>query len=170
MANQPLFASSDRLLELMRISQDDILANRAGRLGARQHRNLVRTARLLALGTLALGGFLIAGGFMSRANGGQSFVPWLFGGLIVVIGLVLAWGSRTAGRNPVRCLTGDVEVALVQSGRTAEVRLLIAGEQCPLPTRLAPSVGPWRTAIDAERRYHVYVIGPLNHVVGVEIA
>lgn len=162
--------SSDALLVLLRIEQSDILANRDGHLGATQRRQAARMAVILPLVLVVLGGALIGGGFLSRSNGGDTFVPWFMGAVIVILGIVFAWSSRNAPRVPVQRFTGQVQVGLVAVGRGAEVRLWVSGQTCRPPTRLRSTIDAWEAAIDPARIYHVYVVGTANGVVGVEMA
>ncbi|MBO9534040.1 MAG: hypothetical protein J7513_13800 [Solirubrobacteraceae bacterium] len=127
--------------------------------------------RRTILGLLGLGAALIAGGFVSRSNGGQVLVPWLFGGLFTALGLVILAASRRVTYTKVGYFEGPVEVELAQIGRgSTEVRLHVEDAACPVPGILTPDYDDWRDAILPGHRYRVWVHGPRSRVVAVENA
>jgi hypothetical protein len=162
-ADEPLFA-------LLKIGQADIEANRDGRLGTGQMRNLRSRARIAIAAGASLGTVLVAGALLSQANGGQWLVPALCG--LAICGMTIggAISRRRELAVPVRRLTGEVALTLVASGRAgSSLKLLVCSEHCAVPQSLRSTYKNWRAAL-SERPYHVYVIGKAPTVVGIEPA
>jgi hypothetical protein len=155
---------------LLRLDEDDLAANRAGRLSASQRQRRHSRARNSGIAFAALGLLLIAGGIYSDANGGQWFVPVLLGALALGAGLLVALSGRGGGEVAVRRLTGQVGVAVVRVGRTGNaLQLTVDGERCDLPRRRDAGFREWR-AILTDQPYHVYVTGSFPAVVAIEPA
>jgi hypothetical protein len=158
------------LLTLLELDEDDLAANRAGRLSAAQQRRRRARARNAGVGFAALGLLLIAGGIYSSSNGGQWFVPVLLGVLALAAGLLVLRGGRGSPDTAVRRLTGPVDVAVVRVGRTGTaLKLTVDGEQCDLPRRQGAGLREWQAVLTGEP-YHVYVIGAYPTVVAIEPA
>jgi hypothetical protein len=158
------------LLALLRIGRADIEANRAGRLGPQQRRNQRRQARIFLASGVVLGGLFAAGGKMSASNGGQWFVPELIGVLIFGCCTVVAVSLFRSSAITVRCITGPASVQMASMGRAGNVlKLVVQGERCNLPRRLRSTDRRWRAAL-GDQPYHVYVVGKLPSVVGIEPA
>jgi hypothetical protein len=155
---------------LMQLDEDDLAANRAGRLSAAQQRRRRARARNAGLGFAALGLLLIAGGIYSNGNGGQWLVPVLLGVLALAAGALVLRGGRGRADVAVRRVTGRVDVALVRVGRAGTaLKLTVGGEQCDLPRRRGAGLHEWQ-AVLTDQPYHVYVIGAYPAVVGIEPA
>jgi hypothetical protein len=158
------------LLGLLKIDRADLEANRAGRLGVGQRRRRRSQARMFLLAGLVLGGLFVAGGKMSAGNGGQWFVPVLIGVVIFAFATLRAITLLRSADIPVRRLTGPVSTQLVRMGRAGTAfKLVVDGERCDLPRRVRSSDRRWREAL-TDRPYHVYVVGKLPSVVGIELA
>jgi hypothetical protein len=157
-------------LTLLRLGEDDLAANRAGRLSADQRRRLRSRTRASALGFGALGLLLIAGGIYSNASGGQWFVPVLLGVLAIAAGLLVARSERVRPNVAVRRITGRVDTLVVRVGRGGTaLRLTVDGENCDLPRRRGAGLREWQ-AVLTDQPYHVYVIGAYPAVVAIEPA
>jgi len=160
----------ETLFALLKIGPADLEANRAGRLGTGQMRNLRFRARIAIAAGASLGTVLVAGGMLSQANGGQWLVPALCGLAVYGVAIGGAISRRRELAVPVRRLTGEVALTLVAKGRAgSSLKLLVCSEQCAVPQSLRSTYKAWRAAL-SERPYHVYVIGEAPTVVGVEPA
>jgi hypothetical protein len=159
------------LRTLLQLGEDDLAANRQGRLSAKQRRRQRSRAQAGGAAFAALGLLLIAGGIYSDANGGQWFVPVLLGALAIAAGLLVLLGTH--GRRdgvPVRRITGPVGVVVVRVGRTGTaLRLSVDGHECDLPRRRGAGLREWQAAL-TDQPYHVYVIGAYPTVVAIEPA
>jgi hypothetical protein len=159
------------LLTLLQLGEDDLAANRQGRLSAEQRRRQRSRGQAAGAGLAALGLLLIAGGIYSDANGGQWFVPALLGALAFAAGLLIVLGTRGRRDNvPVRRITGPVSVMVVRVGRTGNaLRLSVDGHECDLPRRRGAGLREWQAAL-TDQPYHVYVTGASPTVVAIEPA
>jgi hypothetical protein len=132
-------------LTLLRLDEDDLAANRAGRLSAKQARRLRSRARASATAFAALGLLLIAGGIYSDSNGGQWFVPVLLGVLAIAAGLLVARSEGGRRNLAVRRLTGRVDTMVVRVGRGGTaLRMTVDGESCDLQRRRGAGLREWR--------------------------
>ena len=153
----------DDLLRAFHISAQDLEANRLGRLGAAQQRNLLRSGNWNVTGAvlicLLLGAILY--GVASRP-----LVPiqWI---LAVAMGIaVLATGfvyfrrTRAAvAEDRVECLVGPVRVG--SRGRSGSY-LSVSGQVFPLPVRLS--------YIQQGAAYRVYIAPSTRSIVAIEPA
>jgi hypothetical protein len=157
-------------LTLLGLDEDDLAANRAGRLSERQRSHQRARARKAGSAFAGLGLLLIAGGIYSNSNGGQWFVPVLLGVLALAAGLLVVRSGHGRRDVPVRRLTGRVDVMVVRVGRAGNaLRLTVDGAPCDLPRRRGAGFNEWRAVLD-DRPYDVYVTGTYPAVVAIEPA
>jgi hypothetical protein len=163
------------LLELMKITPEDLIANHAGRLGPNQRVNQRHQGYgFLAVG-LALDYLLIKVGFIDGLREDTAVANWLVplvlgiivGGFFTTVGVVLL----TSGRKnfPVTCTTGPVTVFVqrISPHQGAMLKMKVGDQVYGLPLSLRSKVSRYR-AVLTDQPYKVYVRG--KTAVGIEPA
>jgi len=153
----------DELLRAFNITTEDLTANRAGRLGAAQQRNLLRSGNwnvaAAALICLLLGAIMY--GVASRP---LAPIQWILavamGAAVLATGFVYFHRTRTAvAEGRVECLVGPVRAG--SRGRSGSY-LSVSGQVFPLPVR--PSY------IQQGAAYRVYIAPRTRSIVAIEPA
>ncbi|MFN8490690.1 MAG: hypothetical protein U0350_24075 [Caldilineaceae bacterium] len=152
----------DELLQAFRIAPEDLVANRAGRLGESQRRKLLWSGTVNVVAACFLG-FLLIVILYAVAERPLAPIQWILGsGLlaaVLIIGLYYFWQTRTAvadGR--VECVQGAIRV----SRRSKAFYANIAGGSYRLPI--------FPRHLRAGMEYRVYVVPQTQSVVAVEPA
>ena len=149
------------LLRLMRLSQEDLEANRAGLLSQRQARSIVQSGLRNLLGALLIG-LALAAILYAVASKPLALIQWLLAAAlaaaVLIVGYVDYRRTRLAAADRrVECLRGPVRV--YRRGRTGWY-LAIAGRSFKLPMHF------WHVQNDAP--YRVYVAPKANRIVSLE--
>jgi hypothetical protein len=156
----------EALLRAFRVTESDLEANRAGRLGPAQRR---RTLRNVAVGVaigLALSVWILIATYNQARTPGVAALNWIIPGLV---GLLVAaatvsgaWVTLRAMRRPVECVTGTVSLSLARVGRGGTAaRLHVAARSFTLarPPHTPGGVIPAYRSMLTDGEYHVYVQG-----------
>jgi hypothetical protein len=151
----------EELLRLMRLSQEDLEANRAGLLSQRQARSIVQSGLRNLLGAFLIG-LVLAAILYAVASKPLALIQWLLAAAlaaaVLIVGYVDYRRTRLAAADRrVECLRGSVRVH--RRGRTGWY-LAIAGRSFKLPVHF------WRVQNDAS--YRVYVAPRAKRVVSLE--
>jgi hypothetical protein len=153
----------DELLRAFRIEVADLEANRVGRLGATQQRNLLRSGIWGIAGALLIG-LLIGALLYAVATKPLAPIQWIVAiglfAVVLIVGIRYLRQTRAAvadGR--VECLVGPVRVG--SRGR-AGWYLTVAGQSFRLPVR------PWNVQQGAT--YRVYIAPHTGSIVAIEPA
>lgn len=167
--------SDNALLDLMKITPEDLVANRAGRLGPNQRINQRHQGYgFLAVG-LALDYLLLKWGFIDGLREGTAVANWLAplilgiiaGGFFTTVGVVLVISGRKD--LPVTCTTGPVTVFVqrISPHQGALLKMRVGDQVYGLPLSLRSKVSRYR-AVLTDQSYKVYVRG--KTAVGIEAA
>ncbi len=151
----------DELLRLLKISPEDLEANRAGILSQRQARYLVQSGRRNLLGGLVIA-LALAAILFGVATKPLAPVQWLLAGALAAAGLIVGYvgynRTRLAAADPrVECLTGPAHAHM--QGR-AGWYLTIAGRSFKLPIQF------WHLHNNAP--YRVYVAPKADRIISLE--
>jgi hypothetical protein len=151
----------DQLLGAFGISMDDLHANRSGRLGVAQVRQLRRSG-LNNVGLALAAGAVLAAILFGVANKPLKPAQWITA--LVLFAAVLATGIAHYRRTHAAASVGIVErlsgiVQVISRGKSGFV-LEVSGRTFRMPVR------PWHIRSGAP--YHVYVAPGVNIVVGME--
>jgi len=151
----------EELLRRMRLSQEDLAANRAGLLSQRQARSIVHSGLRNLLGALLIG-LALAGILYAVASKPLAPIQWLLAAAlaaaVLIVGYVDYHRTRLAAADRrVECLRGAVRVH--RRGR-AGWYLAIAGRSFKLPVHF------WHVQNDTS--YRVYVAPRAKRVVSLE--
>jgi hypothetical protein len=151
----------EELLRLMRLSQEDLEANRAGLLSQRQARSIVQSGLRNLLGAFLMG-LALAAILYAVASKPLALIQWLLAAAlaaaVLIVGYVDYRRTRLAAADRrVECLRGPVHVH--RRGRTGWY-LAIAGRSFKLPVHF------WHVQNDAP--YRVYVAPRAKRVVSLE--
>jgi hypothetical protein len=154
------------LLRAFRITDLDLEANRAGRLGPSQRG---RTLRGLALGVVVGLGFsawiLVLTYNQARTPGVEAqnwIIPGVVGLAVAALTITAVWTTLRGMRRRVECVTGTVSLGLVRVGRGGmAAKLQVAGRSftLPRPPHASGGVIPAYRAILTDGPYEVYVQG-----------
>jgi hypothetical protein len=168
---------SPDLLTLLGVDEDDIAANRAGRMGTHQQATLRANARRLRMGAAVGGGFFALFTALVVAQGGPWPVVLAVGVGWVVLCLLLARMPARGSTAAVQCLSGPVRVRKKRTAGTdgglAHISLWldVAGSSCLLPTAVSFDLNRWRAALGSgSLRVYVYGGPKIPKVVGIEQA
>ncbi|MEZ4864245.1 MAG: hypothetical protein R3C14_23230 [Caldilineaceae bacterium] len=150
----------DELLQAFRISAKDLAANRAGRLGTTQQRNLLWSGTVNVAVAWLLG-FLLIAILYGVAARPLTPIQWLLGGgllaAVLIIGIRYFRQTRTVVANDrVECIRGVIQV----SRRSKAFYANIAGRSFRLPI--------FPRHIRPGTEYRVYVVPQIESVVAVE--
>jgi len=151
----------EELLRLMRLSQEDLEANRAGLLSQRQARSIVQSGLRNLLGAFLMG-LALAAILYAVASKPLALIQWLLAAAlaaaVLIVGYVDYRRTRLAAADRrVECLRGPFHVH--RRGRTGWY-LAIAGRSFRLPVHF------WHVHNDAP--YRVYVVPRAKRVVSLE--
>jgi hypothetical protein len=151
----------EELLKAFHIGIEDIQANRTGRLGPTQQRNLLNSGNGNLAGSLLIG-LLLAAILYGVANKPLVTVQWITAlilfAIVLIIGMRYFLQTRAAvadGR--VECLVGQVQV---RSRGKAGWYLTVAGRSFQLPIR------PWN--VQRDTIYRVYIVPGTRSIVAIE--
>lgn len=152
----------EELLQAFRISVEDLAANRAGRLGMTQRRNLLWSGTLNLLIALLLGALLIAV-LYAVAEKPLAPIQWILaGGLLVavlILGLRYFQQTRAAvSADRVECVCGAIRMSRRNRGFYAN----IADHAYRIPI--------FPRYIRPDMSYRVYIVRQTESVVAVEPA
>jgi hypothetical protein len=151
----------EELLRLMRLSQEDLEANRAGLLSQREARSIVQSGLRNLLGALLIG-LALAAVLYAVASKPLAPIQWLLAAALAAAALIVGYVDfrRTrlaAAERRVECLKGSVHV---QKRGRAGWYLVIAGRSFKLPVHF------WHVQNDVP--YRVYVVPRANRIVSLE--
>ena len=153
----------DDLLRAFHISVQDLEANRVGRLGAAQQRNLLRSGNWNLAGAVLI--CLVLGAILYGVAS-KPLVPiqWILavamGAAVLATGFVYFRRTRAAvAEDRVECLVGPVRVG--SRGRSGSY-LSVSGQVFPLPVRLS--------YIQQGAAYQVYIAPGTRSIVAMEAA
>ena len=151
----------EELLQLMRLSQEDLEAKRAGLLSQLQARSIVHSGLRNLLGALVIG-LALAAMLYAVASKPLAPIQWLLAAALAAAALIVGYVDYhrtrlTAADGRVECLRGAVRVH--RRGR-AGWYLTIAGRSFKLPVHV------WQMHNDA--LYRVYVAPKANRIVSLE--
>jgi hypothetical protein len=165
---------ADPLLDLMKITPEDLVANRAGRLGPHQRINQRHQGYGFLATGLVLDYLLLKVGFVDglREDAG-SVANWLaplvlgvvVGGFFTAVGVVLVMSGRKS--LPVTCTTGQVTVFVqrMPPHQGAQLKMRVGDQVFGLPLSLRSKLSRYR-AVLTDQPYNVYVRG--RTAVGIE--
>ena len=152
----------EELLKAFHIGMEDIQANRAGRLGPEQRRNLLNNGNGNLAGALLIG-VLLAAIVYGVANKPLVPVQWITA--LILFAIVLIVGVRyflqtraAAADGRVERLVGQVQV--VSRGKAGWF-LMVAGQSFQLPIR------PWN--VQRDHVYRVYIVPSTRSIVAIEL-
>lgn len=159
--DNPAVIGNDKLLGAFGIGPEDLAANRSGRLGPAQARNLRKSGRNDVIAAI-VAGLVLAAILYGVANKPLKAAQYIVA--LLLFGAALATGlyhyRRThaaAAAGTVETLSGPVEV---ESRGKSGFFLSVGGRSFKMPIR------PWHVTSGA--RYRVYVAPGVNLVVGME--